>query len=81
MNNINRSDYMLLILYITDTNSRSWKYCETDQKNYSKIRKRNKLYKVFNSRNEMIPVKNWKELDEYCRQFHEAKRMKEIREE
>ena len=25
----------------------------------------------------MIPVKNWKELDEYCRQFHEAKRMKE----
>ena len=78
---INRGDYMLLILYITDTNSRSWKYCETDQKNYSKIRKRNKLYKVFNSRNEMIQVKNWKELDEYCRQFHEAKRMKEIREE
>ena len=52
-----------------------------DKKNYEKIRKRNKLFKVFNSRDEVIPVKNWNELDEYCRQFHEAKRMKEIREE
>lgn len=72
---------MLLILYITDSNSRAWKYCETDSKNYEKIRKRNRLYKVFNSRDEIIPVSNWKELDEYCRQFKEAKRKKEMREE
>lgn len=71
---------MLLILYITDTKSRCFKYCEPEKQNYSRIRK-HELYKVFNSRDEIIPVKNWRELDEYCRQFQEAKKRKEMREE